>query len=1154
MKRILALFAFLSCYSVYSQIVNVPVIYSVEDGFTSSSVPSGNFGNLGTMNVSKGRSIVERSFFKFNLASIPSNAVITSAILRLTPSGTENVTNSTDLYLDVCNTSWTEAGLTHASNISNNTLFATVQTSSFVTSTSKREFQVKDHVQAMVEGRLPNYGWRVRWSAETVAISTTASYYTRENATESNRPQLVIQYYLRSSVSAATIVHAGSLNSTDGSISPTVINGSNTTKTFRWYNAAGVQVGTTQNLEKVGKGWYGLKYYGDVAGDTTYQAFLIGTECENVTITFDPGPNYIDDTWMMEGVEGSGNTIINYTQSNYGSFNELKTDKWANYAPYNSRGLLRFRLWVDPNCQINTANMTLYGIEHDPNTRPNDSELLRVTSSWSEHGVAFTNAPSSTSTGKINIAGVPAGNANVTLNIASFFNLWKANNTTNYGMLLQLQSYAGSYTRMQFNSSDVPLGGSRLRPKVEFSIKATNTCDLSRKGTSVITYDATNTYADIKVTIDPPSWAVAPYHYMISEQPVPNFGDIYRHLKDSVFGGVLDSAKFFVGNNNLSKINQFSSLSHGQYYVSAFDKLGTRIYNKLVSINPINYETSSGISFLDDVFTTSAANGKAVLTSYMDEKSELASVTYTVQQITGSGEALFGLLTTSKNLNSKADIYHGFQILNNKAYLIVAGVGGTTAYSISSSDELTLVKDGTNLKFYISGVLRSTFALPASFVYKTGVFASAANTKIKFVGRKLKPFSLVLNCIDEVNPGSCLGSFGKVAGHIQIIQLGNLVSQTGFNTVLKNSSLVAQPMDAGFSHTNYRFSNLLPGNYTLTVTYNVVTNGVTNPTPVVLNYNVVVGSKVSWENKAATVENLTPANGSTLFATNTHLWGHASSVNDVNTSGMNTIVDFSTNIGSYFISTSASPPFTSLLTMVSGTVYIGFGDPSTTPLTTTVPVGFTGYCITKSIFGPFLITAITGGVVQGAPTSFIAGAKFRFVYNPIFEEGKLYNYTSANVLGSLIPNTDLDYTIPPSSNEKKLIAYIKSQNNTGFITLSTNMLCGAKPIYAKLEKQLTGVKYSVNLNKLYFFYDEEYASTSKLTYRVYDKNNVVVLNTAMQTLSNPVGNTDPVTGVIINREYGDNRYSLDATSLAAGSYVLEVINEKEEKLYLRFIR
>lgn len=476
MKRILALFAFLSCYSVYSQIVIAPTLYSVADGQTFSYLPDNYYGTIGTMNVTKNSLGVYRSFLKFDLSSIPSDAVITSAILKLTPSGTENVgsTNSTDLYLDVCNSSWAEGSLSHSSNISNNTLFTTVTESNF--SSSKRQFQVKAHVQAMIEGRLPNYGWRIRRNDEVTNISTV--YYTREDANQLNRPQLDIQYYRRSYVNSATIVHTSALTSTDGSVSPTILYGSSTTKTFRWFDASGTQIATTQNLTGVGKGWYGLEYSGTAAGDVSYQAFLVGTECEEVAVTFDPGPNYMDDTWLMDGVEGSGNTIVNYTQQNYGSSYELKTDKWANYAPYETRNLLRFKLWIDPTCQINTANMTLYGIEHDPYTRPNDAELQRVTSAWTEYGTAFINRPTSTSTGKINIPGVPLGNANVTLNIADFFNTWKTNNIANYGMLLQLQTYTGSYTRMQFNSSDVPLGGSRLRPKVELTVNKTSNCTL----------------------------------------------------------------------------------------------------------------------------------------------------------------------------------------------------------------------------------------------------------------------------------------------------------------------------------------------------------------------------------------------------------------------------------------------------------------------------------------------------------------------------------------------------------------------------------------------------------------------------------------------------------------------------------------------------
>ena len=1140
MKRIFVLFAFLCSFLGYSQIVTAPTFYSTEDGHTNSGSTGTNYGTLGTMNVSVASGpAIYRGFMKFDFSSLPSNAVITSALVRLTPSGTENVgsTNSTELYLDVCNTSWTEAGISHSSNISNNTLFPTVTTSSLIS--SKRTFQIKVFVQAMVEGRLPNNGFRVRKSNETTVLNTT--YYTRENGTASNRPQMIIQYYLRSYVSAAAIVHTSTLSSTDGSISPTVTNGSNTTMTYRWFNSSGTQIATTQNLTGVGKGWYGIKYYGTTAGDTTYQAFIVGTECEDVSITFDPGPNYIDDARILNLIQGSGTTIINYNHTNQSSYALLTAQRWTWTNWYDEKALLRFRLWVDPGCQVNTANMTLTGNGHNPLQRTNESEFDLNTSNWDETAVSYGNAPTYTTTGKITIGAIPSGNNNLTTNIASFFNTWKTNNTANYGLVFQLQSYSGNiYTRMQFNSSDAATPS--LRPQITFSIKV-NSCDLSRKGNSVVTYDATNTYGDVAVTITPPSWAVSPYHYMISEQPIPNFGDIYRELKDTIFDGVLDSAKFYLGNNNTSLTNSFTSLKQGQYYVSAFDKLGARIYDNIVSINPINYESSASISFSNDVFTTSAANGKAVMTDYLTEASGAASITYVVQNNTG--ESFFGLQNISSGLALKTDIYHGFHVQSGSARLIVSGVVISTPYAVTGTDELSLVKDGTNLKFYISGVLKTTVALPATFIYKSGVFAAGAATKIKYKPIHLFPFSFVINSMNPVVPGSCLGSFGQVSGILWSLNFGTKIP-VNFSTVLTNSSSVSQPLDAGYSATNYSFSNLLPGNYTLTVTFNWQVNGVVNPTPIVYTYNIVVASRISWENKVAVTDVSTSQLPYPLLATTTGTTGHASSVNNVNITPTNTFVDFTPNIGPYFYVTNASPPFISLITIASGTGVLGFADPSTTPLTTNVPAIFTGYYFTKTLLGGYTILKKEGTGSPVMVATFAAGDRFRFVFNPTSNIGTLYKYSSANVLGAAIPGSEINYTLY-AATVKKLIGYVKTKNNTGFINLSTNMPCPVNTIYAKLERELKGVKYPVNLNKFYFFYDEEYSSTTSLTYNVYDKNNNVVLKTATQVLTQTISNQP-------NREYGDNRYYLDVTSLAAGSYVLAVINEKEEKFYLRFIK
>ena len=90
--------------------------------------------------------------------------------------------------------------------------------------------------------------------------------------------------------------------------------------------------------------------------------------------------------------------------------------------------------------------------------------------------------------------------------------------------------------------------------------------------------------------------------------------------------------------------------------------------------------------------------------------------------------------------------------------------------------------------------------------------------------------------------------------------------------------------------------------------------------------------------------------------------------------------------------------------------------------------------------------------------------------------------------------------------------------------------------YAKLLKQLDGSYYTPVNNKLYFTIDGEY-SLMALNYTVYNYQR------------------SPQPGLTLNTNNlanGDNRYEMTITSLALGYYVLEVENQKKEKLYLRF--
>ncbi len=486
---VLLLFLLLVTGFSFGQSIVSTSLYSTEDTYTKSGTGAGvNFGAADSLVITSSLNTLMptvtyaalRSFLKFDLSTIPTNAIITSAKLRLSSKGTEPIaaSNSNELYVDLANTTWAEGTITHNTGISNNTLGGTVTTSNLVPQSTflgtfyYREFDVKAQLQGLVEQRIPNHGWRIRRNPET-GVLTPAVYHSKESTASLSAflvPRLEVSYYIPMSVSGATIVQATTTTSADGSISPTIANGSSASKTYQWFSSTDLttSIATTLNLSGVKYGWYGLKVTGTDPSDVMYYAFIIGVKCATVSVVFNPGnSDYIDDAAFYNYTSGSGNTAVFNSQRNIGASLTLTAAEQTGVL-YES--LLRFRLWFDPNLTVNSANLTLSGNGHAPTDRPNTSYLKYVNEQWREMSVAFSNKPASLTSPMVTITGTAAGNANSTVNIASLINSWKLNNTQNYGCHMQLTFYEGSNTMMQFYSSD----GAGTKPSLSMSLTSTN--------------------------------------------------------------------------------------------------------------------------------------------------------------------------------------------------------------------------------------------------------------------------------------------------------------------------------------------------------------------------------------------------------------------------------------------------------------------------------------------------------------------------------------------------------------------------------------------------------------------------------------------------------------------------------------------------------
>jgi hypothetical protein len=130
-------------------------------------------------------------------------------------------------------------------------------------------------------------------------------------------------------------------------------------------------------------------------------------------------------------------------------------------------------------------------------------------------------------------------------------------------------------------------------------------------------------------------------------------------------------------------------------------------------------------------------------------------------------------------------------------------------------------------------------------------------------------------------------------------------------------------------------------------------------------------------------------------------------------------------------------------------------------------------------------------------------------------------------------NTVANPTVVPQVSMIYTVSITDSYGCTG----SNTLMVIAQP-YALLDKNLNGEYYNLFNDQLLFKYDGQYDNTS-LVYNVYNQAHAITNSSV----------TVSTTYVVP----GDNRYVLNASSLSTGQYyVLEVINEKKERLYLRF--
>jgi len=165
-----------------------------EDSYLDQANPSTNYGTDTELKCkSYTASNSQRFVLTFDLSGIPSNAIITSAILTLIPTTTsgDDRTISAHRVTDT----WTEGPVTWANTATD--FDATATSTSFLEWTGSLPasalWTVTTDVQDFVDGVEINYGWLLKDNSEDASQSSWF-FGSDENLTSSNRPKLTVVY------------------------------------------------------------------------------------------------------------------------------------------------------------------------------------------------------------------------------------------------------------------------------------------------------------------------------------------------------------------------------------------------------------------------------------------------------------------------------------------------------------------------------------------------------------------------------------------------------------------------------------------------------------------------------------------------------------------------------------------------------------------------------------------------------------------------------------------------------------------------------------------------------------------------------------------------------------------------------------------------
>ncbi len=148
----------------------------------------------------------------------------------------------------------------------------------------------------------------------------------------------------------------------------------------------------------------------------------------------------------------------------------LPAERWTSGGiPYTWRGIIKFAdlSGIPQYVIINSAKVYLYGTDnaHAGQNQSNAVYYQKVTSTWGKWSTHWNNQPTTTTTGQYALALTTNANQVDSTDITGFVQNWVDYPTTNYGMMVKLQSEANHYCMRVDATSDYTTN-TAWRPKI----------------------------------------------------------------------------------------------------------------------------------------------------------------------------------------------------------------------------------------------------------------------------------------------------------------------------------------------------------------------------------------------------------------------------------------------------------------------------------------------------------------------------------------------------------------------------------------------------------------------------------------------------------------------------------------------------------------